>query len=224
MSESLFHEDLYVRQVSAMADNSFIIRELEDNFEKRNIEVLWFNTFDEIGQYLLAQIPRSAKVGIGNSKTLKSMEITQALQNRGNIVLDKTLAATPSEIRELKRNSLLADFYISSSNAVSIDGRIVNIDHSGSRVAALSFGPDRVFVVIGKNKIVETHSEALQRARNTAAPLNAKRAGYSPPCVLTGACADCTSPERVCFNVSIIEGQHVKGRLTLLIADEEDGY
>ena len=207
-----------------MADNSFIIRELEDNFEKRNIEVLWFNTFDEIGQYLLAQIPRSAKVGIGNSKTLKSMEITQALQNRGNIVLDKTLAATPSEIRELKRNSLLADFYISSSNAVSIDGRIVNIDHSGNRVAAITYGPDKVYIVVGKNKITATYDEALKRARNVSAPLNAKRAGYNPPCTAVGYCVDCISPERVCYIVSTIEGQHAKNRITLLIAGEDEGF
>jgi len=207
-----------------MTDNSFIIKALEDNFEKRNIEVLWFNTFNEIKEYLLKQIPDNAKVGIGNSKTLKSMEITPALSCRGNIVYDKTFGKTLDEIRELKRNSLLTDVYISSSNAVSMDGRIVNIDHSGNRVAAITYGPDKVYIVIGKNKITTTHDEALKRARNTAAPLNAKRAGYNPPCVATGHCVDCVTPERVCYYISTIEGQHIKDRLTLLIANEEEGF
>jgi len=118
----------------------------------------------------------------------------------------------------------LTDCYISSSNAVSIDGRIVNIDHSGNRVAAITFGPDKVYIVIGKNKITTTHHEAVKRARNITSPLNAKRAGFNPPCVATGHCIDCTSSERVCYTISIIEGQHVKNRLTLLIANEEEGF
>jgi len=203
---------------------SFKIEALEYNFEKRNIQVLWFNTFEEIKTYLLQQIPKTATVGIGNSKTLKYIDITQALRNNGNSVLDKTVATSPNEVTELKRQSLLADYYISGSNAVSVDGRIVNIDHSGNRVAAITYGPHKVYIVVGKNKITTTHSEALNRARNTAAPLNAKRAGYNPPCISARHCVDCLSEERVCFNVSIIEGQHIKDRLTLLIANEDEGF
>jgi len=207
-----------------MMDDSFIIKELEDNFKKRNIDVLWFNTFGDIKKYLLKQIPSTATVGIGNSKTLKNMEITKALDVRGNKVFDKTFGKTPDEIRELKRNSLLTDCYISSSNAVSIDGKIVNIDHSGNRIAAITYGPDKVYIVIGKNKITKTHEEALSRARNVASPLNARRAGFNPPCVLIGHCVDCVSVERVCYIVSTIEGSYSKNRITLLIANEEDGF
>jgi len=197
---------------------------LISNFEKRNILVLWFNSFDEIKQHLLDEIPKNAKVGIGNSETLKGMKITKALCDRGNVVFDKTLGKTLDEVKELKRNALLTDYYISGANAVSVDGKIVNIDHSGNRVAAIAYGPDRVYIVVGKNKIVATYSEAMKRAKNIAAPLNAKRAGYNPPCVAVGHCTDCLSPERVCNNVSIVEGQHEKNRLTLLIANEEEGF
>jgi len=206
-----------------MTDN-LKIKTLEDNFAKRNINVLWFNSFQEIKKYILAQIPNTATVGIGNSKTLKSMGLTTALCDAGNKVFDKTLGKTPEEIRQLKRGSLLTDYYISSSNAVSIDGRIVNIDHSGNRVAAIAYGPDKVYIVVGKNKITETYEEAMKRARNISAPLNAKRAGFNPPCVLAGHCVDCNSPERVCYVVSTTEGQHVKNRLTLLIANEDEGF
>ena len=207
-----------------MTDKSFIIKELENNFERRNIEVLWFNTFDEAKEYLLKQLPEDAKVGIGNSKTIKRMGMTEVLSSRGNIVYDKTLGKTLAEIKEIKRNSLLTDAYITSSNAVSVDGRIVNIDHSGNRVAAITYGPEKVYIVIGRNKITKTHNEALTRSRNIAAPLNAKRAGYNPPCVSLGHCVDCLGSERVCYYISTIEGQYIKDRLTLLIVNEEEGF
>ncbi|MCL2375930.1 MAG: lactate utilization protein [Defluviitaleaceae bacterium] len=194
------------------------------NFQKRNIDMLWFDSFDEIKKYLLEQIPNNATVGIGNSRTLKSLGITEALVSKGNVVYNKELGATPDEIKELKRKSILVDFYISSANAISVDGRIVNIDHSGNRVAAITYGPEKVYIVVGKNKISATCDEAVRRARNTAAPMNAKRAGYNPPCVLAGHCVDCLSPERVCNIISIIEGQHIKGRLALLIANEDAGF
>lgn len=201
-----------------------MMRKLTDNFAMRNIAVQWFESFDEVKAYLLAQIPIIATVGIGNSATLKSMDITSVLCDRGNTVFDKNLATIPDQIRELKRASLLSDCYITGSNAVSADGKIVNIDHSGNRVAAIAYGPDKVYIVIGKNKITGTYGQALKRARNTAAPLNAKRAGYNPPCIAAGNCVDCNSPERVCFVISTIEGQSVKNRLTLLIANEEEGF
>jgi len=197
---------------------------LTKNLAKRNVDVLWFDSFNQIKAYLLQQIPSTAKVGIGNSATLKSMNITKVLCDRDNVVFDKTLGNTPEEMRELKRASLLADCYISGSNAVSECGRIVNIDHSGNRVAAISYGPDKVYIVVGKNKITATYDQAIKRARNTAASQNAKRAGYNPPCIAAGHCVDCDSPQRVCFVISTIEGQHIKGRLTLLIADEEEGF
>jgi len=211
-------------QLSGKVGDCLWKKELEKNFENRNISVLWFDTFSEIREYLLKVIPVNSTVGICNSQSLKNMELTKAIAHRGSTVYDKTFGSTQDEIKDLKRKSLLTDYYISSSNAISVDGRIVNIDHSGNRVAALAYGPDKVYIVIGKNKITKTHGEALQRARNTAAPLNAKRAGYNPPCVSTGSCADCTSPDRVCFVVSTVEGQHIKGRMTLLIANEEDGF
>ena len=207
-----------------MTSGLFRIEKLENNFYRRNIEVMWYHNFEEIKTFLLSQIPNSASVGIGHSQTLQHISIMETLLNRGNTVYDKELGKTRAEMKELKRKALLADYYISGSNAISIDGRIVNIDHSGNRVAALAYGPEKVFIVVGKNKITATLDEALHRAQNTASPMNAKRAGYHPPCVAAGRCVDCLSPERVCNIVSIIEGQPVRGRITLLIANEEAGF
>ncbi len=204
-------------------DNS-ILNKLKDNFEKRNIKVLIFKTFDEIKNYLLKEIPLNVSIGIGNSQTLKSMNLTNVFLNRGNTVYDKELGENKDEVKFLKKKALLSDCYISSTNAVSKDGRIVNIDHSGNRVAALSYGPEKVYIVIGENKITNTQDEAITRARNVAASKNAKRAGFNPPCVELGRCVDCMSNDRVCNIISIIEGQCEKDRLELLIALESGGF
>jgi len=207
-----------------MEDIFFVYKQLQENFKKRSIEVLWFDTFANIKEHLLDVIPKDSTVGIGNSQTLKNMGISKALNTRGNIVYDKTYATTQDEITDFKKKALLADYFIASSNAISVDGRIVNIDHSGNRVAAITYGPDKVYIVLGKNKITSTHEKALHRARNIAAPLNAKRAGYNPPCISAGHCIDCISAQRVCYVISTIEGQPIKGRITLLIANEDDGF
>lgn len=122
------------------------------------------------------------------------------------------------------KKALVTDWYITGSNAISIDGMIINVDHSGNRVAAISFGPDRVLIVVGINKIVNTLDEAIKRVKNIACPLNDKRAGFNPPCVKLNKCVDCTSKERVCNFLSIIEGQSDSNRIKLLIVNEECGF
>ena len=200
------------------------LKTLTDNFISKNIDVKVFDNIDYATDYILSSIPTDMTVGIGNSRTLKDMNISQKLSSRGSIVYDKTMAREKEEIIQIKKKSLTCDYYITSSNAVSSDGHIVNIDHSGNRVAAMIFGPDKVFVVIGTNKIVSTLAEAKYRTRNVSAPLNAKRAGYNPPCIEVGHCVDCKSPERVCYNHVVIEGQHIKDRLTLIVIKDNLGF
>ena len=195
-----------------------------DNFKSRNIEAKYFDSFEDVKNEILKLIKEDETVGIGNSQTLKKMMISQELSNRGNIVYDKTFAKTKEETKMLKRKSLLTDWYITGTNAISKEGHIVNIDHSGNRVAAMTYGPDKVIVVVGKNKIEETLEKAIKRARNHAAPLNAIRAGYNPPCLELKECIDCKSKDRVCYNLSIIEGQFESERMKVFIVNEEAGF
>lgn len=197
---------------------------LSENFNKRGITVKMFDTFDEIMQEILSILPAGASVGIGNSQTLKQMQMTERLVKCGHMVYDKTFGKNADEIIALKRKSLLTDYYISGANAISQEGHIVNIDHSGNRVAALSYGPKHVFIIAGKNKIAPNLMDAIARAKNIAAPLNAQRAGYHPPCVAAGVCVDCYSEMRVCNVLSIIEGQSDPARMTVFIADEDAGF
>jgi len=197
---------------------------LQNNFKQRNINILFFETFNDAKNYIMNTLPLNATIGIGHSQTLENMKITESLISRGNVVFDKERAKDRAESILLKKKALLTDYYLSSSNAVSEDGRIVNIDHSGNRVAALTYGPDKVLIIVGKNKVVKTQEDAISRAKNVAAPRNAKRAGFNPPCVTAGQCMDCLSTERVCNTISIIQGQHFDDRLVLIIVNEVAGF
>lgn len=197
---------------------------IKENFRNRNIEVEFFQNLDDAKTRILEFIPKNSTVGIGNSQTLKKMNISQVLASRGNIVYDKTCAKSKEESTKLKKKSLLCNWYLTGANAISAEGHIVNIDHSGNRVAAMAYGPDKVIVVVSKKKIENTLDQAISRARNHAAPLNAIRAGYSPPCIELKKCVDCTSKERVCYNLSIIEGQFDHERMKLFVVDEDAGF
>lgn len=197
-----------------------------NNLAQRNIEALFFENLDEVEQELLRIVPVSATVGIGNSQTLKTIGISEKLKARGNVVFDKTIAPTKLEARELSKKALLSDCYLSGTNAISRQGHIVNIDHTGNsnRVAAMIYGPEKVIVVVGVNKIEASLSAAIDRAKNTAAILNAKKAGLNPPCVELNKCVDCRSKERVCNNLVIIEGQVDKDRLKVFIVNDNVGF
>lgn len=200
------------------------INKLKMNFKLRNIDVDYFETLEDAKSYILNNIPVECSIGIGHSLTLQKINITKSLIERGNVVYDKELARTQEECIVLKKKALTTDWYITGSNAISVDGRIVNVDHSGNRVAAITFGPDRVIIVVGRNKIVNTVDEAIKRVKNISCPLNARRAGFNPPCVTLKKCVDCLSSERVCNSLSIIEGQSDSNRIKLLIVNDECGY
>lgn len=200
------------------------IQRLISNLGRRNIDAYYFENIEQARDKVVEIIPLDSTIGIGNSQTLINMNISKILSERGNVVFDKTMAKSKDEITEQKRKSLLADWYITGTSAISEEGHLVNIDHSGNRVAAMLYGPEKVIVVIGTNKIVNTLDEAVKRVRNISAPANAKRAGLNPPCVELGKCIDCQSPERACYNFVIIEGQAVKGRMTVFIVNESLGF
>lgn len=200
------------------------IERLISNFKSRNIEVMCFDNLADAKNEILNLISMEVSIGIGHSETIQKMDITKILKERGNIVFDKEMAKDKEECKSLKKKALLADWYVTGSNAISVDGRIVNVDHSGNRVAAITFGPDNVIIVVGKNKIVDTWGEAIRRVKDIACPLNAKRAGFNPPCVKLNKCVDCNSTERVCNSLSIIEGQSVKGRIKIFIINEDLGF
>lgn len=194
------------------------------NLRLRNIEAFYIADKHRVLDKISELIPPHSTVGIGNSQTLKQLEISSFLAERGNIVYDKTQAQSPKETITIKKKALLTNWYVTGTNAISVEGHIVNIDHSGNRVAAMIYGPDQVLIIVGVNKFEETLQQAINRARTHAAPLNARRVNLSPPCLELNRCIDCRSKDRVCNNLVIIEGQHIADRMKVIIVGEEMGY
>ncbi len=193
-------------------------------YMERNIELEFFDSRETLISSIREELMKVNTVGIGNSQTLKELGITEIAIEMGKTVYDKTLGKSLEEIKKLKKKALLSECYLSSSNSISEQGTIVNVDHSGNRVAALNYGPDRVLIVIGENKIVKNEKEAIVRALKVATPQNARRAQIASPCSLGKPCDLCNQTVRVCNLISVIRGQNQSGRMKILVLSESIGF
>jgi L-lactate utilization protein LutB len=164
-------------------------------------------------------------VGWGGSMTVAGTGLFQAVKARADIEMVDTLdkQITPEEFVERRRKSLLVDLFITGTNAVTEDGQLVNLDMFGNRVAALTFGPKHVVVVVGRNKIVPSLDEAMFRVKNIAAPANAMRLDKKTPCVKTSYCDECKSPDRICNTWTITEKSFPKGRVKVVLVNQDLG-
>jgi hypothetical protein len=196
------------------------------NLEKRRMAASYAPTILQAKEEVLAMIPPGSTVSRTGSMSLVEMGLWAELASHAAIQIidpyDPNLS--PDAAADLRRQGLLADIMITSSNALTLDGKIVNLDGLGNRVAAMCFGPKKVILVIGLNKVVPDLDAALVRVKYLAAPINAIRLGRATPCAETGVCADCKSPERICNMWSIIEGHLFEGRIHVKLVGEDLGY
>jgi L-lactate utilization protein LutB len=164
-------------------------------------------------------------VGWGGSMTVAGTGLFQAVKARTDIEMVDTLdkQVSPEEFVERRRKSLLVDLFITGTNAVTEDGQLVNLDMFGNRVAALTFGPKHVVVIVGRNKIVPSLDEAMFRVKNIAAPANAMRLDKKTPCVKTSYCDECKSPDRICNTWTITEKSYPKGRVKVVLVNQDLG-
>ena len=186
------------------------------------------NTAEDAVTRILSYVPPDALVGLGGSVTLREMQVPDLLRERGNRVADhweaRRSGASPEEVREIRMQHLNSDVFITSTNAVTEDGQLINVDGGGQRVAAMIYGPKRVIVVTGVNKIVGDIDEGIWRARNVAAPMNTKRLSRKTPCAETGVCGDCDSPDRICNATTIIHRRPRDTEIIVIIVNKELGY
>jgi hypothetical protein len=168
----------------------------------------------------------AGSVSFGGSMTIVRSGLYQALKARpGLTLLDSyDLSLPPEERMELRRQGLLADLMVTGANALTEDGEMVNLDATGNRVAGIAFGPRHVIVLAGRNKLVPDLQAAFDRIRTYAAPLNAIRLGRKTPCAKTGRCDDCASPERLCNVWTITEKVQPKGRIKVVLVNEDLGF
>jgi len=201
------------------------IDRLIKNLESNNMKGTYLKNREELTAYLNAQIQDGSLVSVGGSQTLFELDLISYLRNREIRFLDRYKGElTGDEKKELYRKSFFADFYFSSSNAITVDGHLYNVDHTGNRVAALLYGPEKVFVIVGINKIVDTVEEAIARVRAVAAPANNVRLNRNTPCVKFGSCVDCKVEDRICNEYTLIKRQAVKDRIEVIILPFELGY
>lgn len=187
------------------------IQDLIDHLQQNNIPAIYVRNKKEAFDRVMSMIPEGSVVGFGDSLTIRQIGLVDALEHGSYTFLNPwNRGVTTEENIRLKKRALTADVFVTGTNAVTLDGKIVNTDGHGNRVAAMLFGPSKVIIVIGINKIVQDLEAALERIRNEAAPLNVKRHPEfdpMPPCGTTGVCSDCTSPWRICNKTIIIERQ-----------------
>ena len=190
---------------------------------KRNMEGYYCSTADEAVEKVLELIPAGDVVSWGGVATVDELGIKERLRHRGQPVIDRDTARTPEERMAMLHQALTCDTFLMSSNAISEDGQLVNIDGMGNRVAALCFGPKQVIVVAGMNKVAAALDGAIARARHIAAPANAPRFNGKTPCAVTGQCGNCTSPDCCCAQIVTTRFSKIPGRIKVVLVGEELG-
>ena len=201
-----------------------LAKTLIKNLKRRHIEGFYCPTAEEAVQKVSELIEDGSSVTWGGTMTVRDLGIPDYLRNRGTLeVLDRDLAETPEEKQAMYLRAFSTDVYLTSANAISEDGVIVNIDGNGNRVAAITWGPKKVIFVIGLNKVAQNVEAALARARSTAAPTNAARFDIQTPCQSDGVCHNCNSPQSICNYIHFLRNSP-KGLHVVVLVGEELGY
>jgi len=204
------------------------LNNLKENLEKNNFEVYLAGSLQEVRNIVMETLlPRikPASISWGGSMTFVASGLYEDLkENQTMKVLDTFDKDIPAdESLERRRQSLLVDLYITGTNAVTESGMLVNLDMIGNRIAALTFGPKEVILIIGRNKIVPDLEEAMDRVKDIAAPANAMRLDKKTPCVETASCHECKSPDRICNTWTITQKSFPKGRVKIILLNEAAG-
>ncbi len=206
--------------------NEKVARKIIKNLEKRRMAGSYTATADQARDEIIEMIPPGATVFRCGSMSAVGMGLWDSIAALPEVTLIDPYRPelSPEEAMELRRRGLTADVMIASTNAITLDGRLVNLDGMGNRVAAMAFGPKKVILVVGMNKVAPDLESAMARVKHYAAPVNNIRYGLKNPCVETGLCSDCKTPQRICNMWSTIEGHMIKDRIHVKLVGENLGY
>lgn len=195
-----------------------------ENLKKRHFDAYYVSSKEEALKKVLELIPETSSVSWGGTMTMDEIGLKSALQDKNFKLIDRDTAKTPEERVDLMHQALFSDNYIMSSNAITEDGQLFNIDGNGNRVAALCYGPKNVIIIAGMNKVVKDVDAAYSRGRNLAAPANNQRfANSKTPCATTGECANCLSPDSICNQFVLTRMCRPEGRIKVVLVGEELG-
>lgn len=203
---------------------SLLAEHIIKQLRRRQMDACYCPTAAEAVKCITDMIPEGSSVTWGGSMTIRNIGLPEALRKKDGLeVFDRDLAESREEAQDIYRKAFHADYYLSSANALSEDGVIVNIDGTGNRVAAITFGPKKVVFVIGLNKVAQNVDAALARARSTAAPINTARFDIQTPCKVDGVCHNCNSKDCICNFVHFLRNSP-QGRHFVVLVGEDLGY
>lgn len=194
------------------------------NLQKRHIEGYYVPSKEEALQKAFSFLRKNEVISWGGSMTLAEIGLISALEQTGSYTLLDRSKVSSEQIDELYRRTFFADTYFMSTNAITLEGELINIDGTGNRVAALIYGPKQVIIIAGMNKVSTNQTEALSRIHHVACPQNAIRLNKKTPCSLTGICQDCLSTDCICMQTVITRNSKPAGRIKVILVGESLGY
>lgn len=194
------------------------------NLEKRGMSGYFFEDSASCVEAIMESIPDDSSIAWGGSETIKETGLMNRVLEGNFTLIDRAAASSQEERRKLYAQAVLADYYLMSTNAITLHGELINIDGNGNRVACLIHGPENIIIVAGMNKVVTDVQTGINRVRNFASPANAKRLKRQTPCNLTGHCGDCLSPDCMCNQIVITRHCGIKDRIKVYLIAEELGY
>lgn len=194
------------------------------NMAKRNMEGYYCATSAEAVEKALSLMPEGSSVTWGGSMSIIECGLMDAVKTGKYEIIDRDLAKTPQEVREMYAKQVMADYYLMSTNAITMNGELVNIDGRANRVSCLCWGPQNVIIIAGMNKVATDVEDAIKRARNIAAPANTVRLNRNTPCTQTGKCENCYSPDCICSQFVVTRRSGVPNRIKVILVGEELGY
>ena len=197
---------------------------LVKQFKKRNMEAFYCATKEEAKEKILSMIPNGSSVTWGGTESMEEAGVCEAIRQGDYEFIDRKKAKTPEESRELYGQIVCADYFLTSSNAFTKDGILVNIDGAINRVACIAHGPAHVIFLISMDKLCANVDEAIERIHTHACPPNALRVKANTPCSKTGVCADCLSPDCICCQTLITRFSRVPDRIKVVLCGEKLGF
>ncbi len=209
-----FKEDTYELTAKAIISN----------LARRNIEGFYCGDSAAAVRLAVSLMEKGSSVAWGGSETLKECGLMEAIRNGDYRLIDRAAAATPEEQREIAAKTAVSDYYLMSTNAITLGGELVNIDGNGNRLASLIYGPKTVIIIAGMNKVAADVESAYKRVRTQACPPNAVRLSRRVPCASTGACADCLSEDCFCNQIVVTRRSGHPDRIKVILVGETLGY
>lgn len=193
--------------------------------ERNKMRPYFVETIEELHDLIRSLVKNDKLITAGGSMTLKDSGVTELLMTEfSGAYLDRSQGANREEVEEIFRKAFFSDTFLSSTNALTEEGELYNVDGNGNRVSAMIFGPKQVIVVAGINKLVKDMDEAVRRVETVAAPKNSVRLNCETPCAKTGECAHCRSDARICCSYVRLAQQRVPDRIKVIIVNQELGY